>query len=78
MADGSHFEPTSAALSWLNRLTTDLCPCILDVGLKLGGFKIISAMESFEFTDSSERKALGFSGHSEEEPCLRVVAERKE
>jgi hypothetical protein len=37
MADGSHFEPTSAALSWLNRLTTDLCPCILDVGLKLGG-----------------------------------------
>ncbi len=46
--------------------------------LEKRGFKIISAMESFEFTDSSERKALGFSGHSEEEPCLRVVAERKE
>ena len=36
MAYGSHFEPTSAALSWLNRLITDLCPCILDIGLKLG------------------------------------------
>ncbi len=37
MADGSHFEPTSAALSWLNRLTTDLCLCILDIGLKNWG-----------------------------------------
>ena len=36
MVDGSEPEPAFADLSWRNHLTPDLCPCILNVGLKLG------------------------------------------